>query len=339
MILLEGSDRVGKGTVAKALRSLLPNWSYRHHTKPPVDSYTYFSWFLADTHANVVVDRLHWSDYAYGHTYCGGMALTEHQWRLIELALMSRQTIVLHMTDDAAGIKSRWGKDEMYDVGPLNQLLDRYHSLAERCSTPYSRLPVVTAKLPQLVDLSSGEPTDSLRSIAQHAHATSIKTQSMLPPSLGIGSANPQFMVLGEAPCNQQFLGVECARLPLDFGPAAEFFWRALDELEIRWELGYYTNASVFSDERALATYVNRLSPSMLLCLGEVAHDLVCRAVKSSLLFHDVRVGAVHHPMYVKRFRHKQFGAWRDELGETLASYGNCEFPIPSSLAELEGDV
>src|SRR5437016_14437090 len=100
MLILEGSDCVGKTSVAKTLLDLLPGCAYKHHTKPPVHPYNYFGWFLAHTGPRVIVDRLHWSEYAYGTVYRHGSQLTDHQWKYLELACLSRRATIITLIDD-----------------------------------------------------------------------------------------------------------------------------------------------------------------------------------------------------------------------------------------------
>jgi thymidylate kinase len=221
LIILEGCDRVGKSTVAHALRKLLPGWSYRHHTKPPCDVYDYFSRFLADAHPRIIVDRCHWSNYTYGHVYGDQSQLSNHQWRLIELMMLSRGSVVLHMTDDIENIKSRWAADEMYkmDEEKFGCILDRYHALASDYADKRSYLPKMTLTLPDLINLKTNKPTELLHAIASANSAQATALSTWFPPSLGCGyTGQGGFLVIGEAPSEDKFANPQ---VPLDFGPGA----------------------------------------------------------------------------------------------------------------------
>jgi hypothetical protein len=321
VIILEGCDRTGKTTVAKALRSLLPGWSYRHHTVPPagLTCYEYHLQFLADSHARVIVDRLHWSDYAYRKVY-GGDQMTLHRWRCIELAAMSRNATVLLMTDTIANITSRWTEREMY-TGRVAALWDAYVGLDEKSSQRKSMLPSVGWELSELVS-GDGAPTKHLVEIAQLERERCAI--DLLPASLGYGNPKPEFLVLGEAPG-----GVaegHAPQLPWDTGPSSELLWRALDQIELQWWRGYYTNASAFATPQDFAKYYDLLGrPQSVLCLGQIAGNFFTAAKKnehwpcsSSPIFRAV----AHHPAYVRRFHHDEFDSWvKDQIEPTLKYY------------------
>lgn len=165
MILLEGVDRTGKTTVAEHLMRLLPGWSFVHQTKPDCHPFKYGMQRVANSHPRVVLDRLHWSNYAYGRVYDGSQELLDaHEWRLTELALASRGTMVVYMHDDLESILGRWGKDEMYPPTEIPALLDHYRNLVGGAGDRKSCLPTHVATLPDLV--YCGRPTYRLQQLA-----------------------------------------------------------------------------------------------------------------------------------------------------------------------------
>ncbi len=322
MIIFEGLDRCGKSTAAFAARRALGTWSYRHHTKPPADPYAYFSWFMADAHPRVVVDRCWWSEYAYGLAYRGAMPITPHQWRYLELAAMSRNATVILMEDSVDNILSRWGKDEMYEPSKVREVLDNYGNIVsgwiER--KPYtSYLRRAHATLGDLVD-ERGQPTAHFtRLLTDFDQAADFVTDhDILPASVGIGNLKPKFVVLGEAP-GEDVKGELAPGYPLDRGKASEWFWRAMDELGVEWWNGYYTNASAFRKPWALGTYLCALMPETVLCLGSKAATMMADA-KASAPPH-VAWGTVTHPMHARRFHFNEFDTWRDQVGAVLQKY------------------
>lgn len=326
MILIEGPDRCGKSTVAKEVMKLLPRWSYRHHTKPPVDPVAYFSWFLADARPRVVVDRLHWSDYAYGKTYDEvGMKLTPHEWRMVELALATQGTTVLLLTDAAENIVKRWGKDEMYPVGPLNLLLERYEELADQTSTPViSRLPVRYARLPELVN--DGKPTTRLLQIVAAAEQEAARSEKLMAPSVGCGGHDAEFMVVGEAPGDGRYKGgVLRPQMPFSSGRASEWLWRAFDGMGLKWWRGYFTNADAFAGPADFQDYFfDALSNvKTVLCLGAKARKLVAEAMAMMKPGHAFRpvIAAVDHPAYARRFRYDEFLEWQAEIYHAMKEH------------------
>jgi hypothetical protein len=336
MILLEGSDRVGKTTVAKALRDLLPSWSYRHHTKPPCDTYDYFARFLTETHPRVIVDRMHWSNFTYGHVYGDQSRLTDHQWRVLELAYLGRRAVVLYMYDELDNIKSRWGADEMYkfDEAKWVELLQRYSWLADGCRMDgkLTVLPVVKAKLPELVNLTDGKPKQLLKSIAAAAEANARHLAGWPPPSMGYGNTEPGgFLVIGEKPSYAKF---DSPNFPLDMGPACEWFWRAVDAVKLRWWEGYYTNASSFRSVGDFACFVHWLKPAKVLALGGVASKLVTQGCCFTGTWPTCEVATISHPGFARRFESSQFNLWGSKLETALIDW--CVNPTPSELSEDE---
>lgn len=317
MILLEGPDRCGKTTVAEMLRGLLPGWSYRHHTKPPVDAYTYFAWFLADTHPRVIVDRMHWSAQVYDKVFERSAALTPHQWRLIELAHMSRGTTVYCLNDDPQQIFNRWGDDEMYLSDKIPQLCTGFNQLCSGDGDPPSYLPHIELKLPDLI--FNGKPCDYARLLAMSDEDNARFATRNLPASLGIGKTPAEFMILGEAP-GSPIKGSMRPSLPWDEGPAAEHLWAAFDVLELAWWQGYYTNASAFGSIPEFAHYINSVvRPKRILAFGARARTLCTMAQ----LHPNTEVFNVLHPSVARRFHSHLHDEWVDVIGRALAPWSN----------------
>lgn len=317
MILLEGPECVGKTTVAMALRRLLPGWSYRHFSVPPscVRPYYYHAWPITDAHPRVIIDRLHWSEYAYGIPTRGNFDYTEDEWRNVELLLLSRATTVVYMTDDSEAIKARWAqsqKRQHFNVAVADGVIARYGNLFMKHSDPLSHLNVLAFTLPQLIDPRTNRPTDALRDLARDAEDAA--GACALPASVGCGSLDPDFVILGESPRDQQSVGGDAPQVPLSAGPACEWLWRALKELNAPWWDGYYTNASAFRSEVELGAYLNSLNPRVVVALGARAHGAVFTAQSTRALAPHVEVKAVDHPAYVRRFKHGQYETWRNEL-------------------------
>lgn len=319
MLLVEGCDNTGKTTVARRLLEHLPGWSYRHFTNPDpfAPPYRYFLWQVADTHPRMVLDRFHLSDWAYGHVYKGGPKLTSHEWRFLELALLALDGRVLLMSDDAEQIRARWGeKEEMYDAGGAEQLVARYHEIAYGEATPRrTRLPVLSGRLDLLDDRR-------LREVAEWCGDPVPGP----PPSLALGSPRASFLVLGEAP--PPSAPPSDARgsdpdLPFSRGPAAAWLWRALDELGVRWWEGAYANAASFRSFNEFDDYLcahRRRGLRKVVCLGERADRLVRDHWRrwGNLTYAALDRHCVWHPSYVKRFRHREFAAWKLDLGAAL---------------------
>jgi hypothetical protein len=313
MVILEGVDCVGKTTVAMALRRLLPGWSYRHHGVPPVAPYKYFGWFLADTHPRVIVDRMHWSEEAYGKTYRNGSQLSPSEWRNLELLALSRNAQILLLEDDPTVIADRWDSKQEFSVSKLKQLIEEYDNIQSFGSV----LPCIHYNMRELVE--DGTPTLALKHIAQTLRDEADHAAKFLPASVGCGSLTPTFLVLGEEPRDQMKVGGDNPQVPLGAGPSCDWLWRALDELDVPWYDGYYTNCSAFTDPHSLASYIRLLGVKRILCLGNKALKMIEYAKEYGALWDNVRANHVYHPAYVKRFLHDEYSEWRDSIGQALS--------------------
>lgn len=326
MVIVSGIDRAGKSTLALYLRDHA-GYSYRHFTNPPVDPYRYLLWQLADSHPRMILDRCGWHDeLAYGLTYRNQCRITPHQWRLLELTAMTLGSVVVHLTDSAEGIRSRWGRDEMWPDHGVEALLEHYHAIAKGESWPKSHLPIATFTLPEL--LQDGQPTPALGEVIQLAHGRERIARLLPPPSLFLGSAEAEFLVVGEAPApggppkDKQGSDPD---LPFSRGPASDWLWRAFDEAGLHWWKGAFTDASTFDSSSSLWWWFRSLRQHMtsvrqVICLGERAAKFVHEQQRDGW-----RVSCTHvwHPGYVKRFRHREYSEWRDTLTVALADWSD----------------
>jgi hypothetical protein len=314
MVLLEGTDRVGKSTVAQAMKSLLPNWGYRHHGVPPYDPFLYFGWFLADARPNTIVDRLHWSEYAYGKTYRNSAGIDEDHYRILDLMLLSQDTTVIYLEDSLEAIKARWDPKEPFAFEKFGELKEHfevklYDSVQKkmRCNAK------------ELVEFPSGKPTNLLRTLCSNFEVKQSFISELYAPSVGLGSYEAQFVIIGEGQdfdnCSYQPV------MPLQVGFASEWLWKSLKHENIRWWKGYYTNAFSFKDSETLDSYLeNQLfHAEKILCLGNVARDLVF-----GTKFWRKHPGAclvVNHPNHARRFQHREFDNWSNQIGTFLEDW------------------
>ena len=327
MIILEGPDRCGKSTVALHLRDH-HGLSYRHTTKPPVACYRYLMWQLVDSHPRMVWDRLHWGELAYGLTYRSRVELTPHQWRLLELCCLTLGAVVIHLTDEPEAIRGRWSAEEMWPGWGIEGLVEQYRALAAGESYPRSYLPSATFTLPELVQ--AGQPTTELHRLVQLARERELAATllpPLPPPSLFLGSADAEFLVIGEAPCPSAPPSDKQGSvpdLPLSRGPAADWFWRAADEVGLHWHRGAFTNASTYDcasgspwEFRSVRQALRQVRT--VVCLGERAAKLVHQQQRDGW---HVSCTHIWHPSYIKIYRHREFPQWKDELAVALAPWG-----------------
>lgn len=290
-------------------------WSYRHHTKPMTpEDYPYHAWGIADSHPRMVVDRLHWSAYAYRTVYSNpSLNYTTQQWRMIELMLLSRNATILYLTDTAENILGRWGADEMYSSVGIVKLVEKYEQLYQSDTEPFNtHIRRVRATLPDLIDVSTGKPHNAFFQVAAELQARAARAQFALPPTLGHGALDAEFMVVGEQP-GEPVKGSLNPPAVFDFGPVADYLWQAFDDIGLQWWRGYYTNASSFESPQEFSEYLDEVvTPKAILGLGGNAKNLM----KSAAETHGHRIGfyTVEHPGYIRRFRTAEYTLWKTKL-------------------------
>ncbi len=321
MIIIEGPDKVGKSTLVKALKRELPDWETRHHGVPPVKPFQYFGWFVAGARPRVIVDRMHWSEVAYGTTYRAGSELTLHEWRLLELMLLANHAHVVLLDDATESIVSRWGKgaDDPFAVDRVGMLQDAFSDLQTGSRDDFrSHLPSRVHWLPELVNPDTGDWTEALEELVRYERKMTDTVGGYLAPSLAMGSGT-DFLLLGEASSDRDQRYTLDPPCPFRDGPASEYLWRALDEIGLRWWRGTYTNERNFRGESDFNGWLqSRGKFQTTVCLGRVADRLA---------FESKRLGSTHlgeivsvpHPMFVRRFFYERgYEPWCESLRGAL---------------------
>ena len=302
MIIIEGPDRCGKTTIARALRDLLPGWAYRHHTKPTENPFAYYARFLVGANPRHIVDRMYWSEYAYGDVLRGACGLTQHELRLLELSCLSLSATTVFVTDTPESIQKRSpGTSEAETVA----LCERFTQA--RGLTKVTELGPYT--LPDLVD-SKQRPTGELQRIA----ALEMGSANVgLFPSVGYGVIRGGFMVVAERPNISRIKSFHGLELPLCSGFSGDWFWRALDENHTQWWRGYYCNSTAFRTPKDFRGEVLQRQPEVILCLGLTAQALAKAA--------GVPYAEAPHPMHARRFHYSGFDEYRDTISQALGSF------------------
>ncbi len=335
MIIVEGPDKVGKSTLVKALRRALPGWETRHHGVPPVAPFQYFGWFAAGSRPRVIVDRLPWSEYAYGATYRNGSELSAHQWRLLELTLLANNARIVLLDDATEAIEGRWGKgaDDPFAAERIGLLQGAFRDLAEGTGPVKSRVPSRTYWLPELVDPDTLRGTEEFASlVAEEKRSCATERANLLAPSLAAGNGSA-FLLLGESGSDRDQRYTLDPPVPFRDGPASSYLWRALDDIRLRWWEGTFTNAACFADGYAFRDWLEA-GPrfAATICLGNAARNLC--AETAQITSHLGVVSTVRHPMYVRRFFYASgFGPWRDNLRDALQ---HASGPREAATASVE---
>ena len=310
MLILVGADKCGKTTLAEELvNKLLPGWGYKHHGVPPVDPYSYFGWFLSYARSDVIVDRLHPCEVAYGLTYRGESKLSKHEERLLNLAAMAQGARVIWLYDDVEAIENRWDVGEPFDVARVGTLQDHYDGVMKA-----SPLKWYKHKLTDLIDLKTKAPTPTLKLILEEEKGIIDWVSTIPAPNVGWGNIEPGgFIVVGQAPSFFKKEGELKPRGPFCWGFSGDFLWDKLDEAKINWTKGYYTNANAHT----IATFnelIFSVQPRLLVSLGEDAKKLISSIPREW----GVEMLELTHPSHERRFNLNTPSAGWDDLSKTM---------------------
>lgn len=305
MIIIEGVDRCGKSSVAKTLRKILPEWSYRHHTKPPMNPYGYFSGFIADSRPKVIVDRFHWSEPVYGKTFRGSTGLSRIEFAKLDLMCLSQNAKIIYMADLLENIESRWDDQEMFSSSGIPSLIQEYEKVISETPIPFIRC--------SMTDLltADNKPTEKLGKFALKCKTEAELTIENPPPSIGSGGLrDANFFIFGPSP---SFSGAQKdpdVQFPLSLGYAENAFWECMFD-GMPWHKGYYTNSSSYSQEQLRALlHKNESENPIIICLGNEAEEFVRKVVK------NYPIASIGHPSH--HIRSGNLDPWCSQLQSIL---------------------
>lgn len=128
MLIIEGTDLVGKTTFAKTLVDELRNdgYIYKHFSRLP-ETFDYYWGYRDNAVRRSVQDRYHMSEIAYSMARGDIPKIDPLGYHLIDGALRNYGAFTVVITAEAELIKQRWGRDEMYNLEQVlyaNSLFD-----------------------------------------------------------------------------------------------------------------------------------------------------------------------------------------------------------------------
>lgn len=323
MIIVEGTDRVGKTTVCRVLKDMLPHWSYRHHGVPKGSAFQFHARFVADSRSEVIVDRLHWSEFAYGHTYRGICDYSDHEWDMLELGLLAHPTHIILMHDVAESIATRY-EGEPFAIEKLQTLQHAFNQAAK-----ISNIPCSDHTLPQLVK-EDGKPTPRLIQIVD---AYSSTRGLSLPPSMSYGRRSPSALFIGDG----RDLDLTKSDLTFPFCEEDEsgFFWATMGESCMPLEQYHFTSCRHFPwrdsqyHNRPFDKYISELRPQCIVTLGNLASQLV------DSLPPTWRIMRTWHPRTVKQYRYDDRHDWMHSIKQFISGVTAQKW----APAPREGDI
>lgn len=119
MIIVEGTDGLGKTTLCQTLLKQLPTHVYSHFTRLP-EGFDYYWGYKERISPNIVQDRFHMSEVCYARMRNEDTKLDPETYRLVDATLRraGAYTVVL-IGSDSLITKRGIQKDEMYDTSQI----------------------------------------------------------------------------------------------------------------------------------------------------------------------------------------------------------------------------
>lgn len=165
IVLLEGLSRVGKSVLANRLQADLPGFKRLHFGPPDIpDAYEFFTQELREIEGeDVIIDRLHWSNFAYQSLF-GGSVLTDFDHYRIDAWLANQPCVAILLVGEPHAIYDRIREERV--VVPVRHVLASPRQIGEvqnRFRIAFERSSI-GAKwsfgLDQIMDSASGTVTE-----------------------------------------------------------------------------------------------------------------------------------------------------------------------------------
>ena len=310
--LLEGADGTGKTTLAGALQQKY-SAKYLHFSVP--DSHPIAYWMehgLSEYPGgsnNVVIDRLHLSEEAYGEVYRGGSGLSSHEFWLLEGWLWARNTVLVLCHADWGDMQANQAKAEsqIYHNEQQMDVASQFALLAHKTSLPlvfynYKRDNFV---LPPTARVGIGKEW--------YVKDWSIEDSLGLTDRVcydddGIGSLNPKVWLVGDQPNPKFDAPITDLFQPAFQSSSGGYLQRAL-EGQLSWNDMHLSNSrDRYGVDWPLQRKWAALGNPSIIALGIKAH----KALTAAELYHDM----VPHPQWWRRFRHADV----EEYGRSIVS-------------------
>jgi len=133
MIIIEGTDLLGKTTLAHALVKALNDKElphvYQHLSKLP-DCFDVYWGYIPLIRRHIVQDRFHLSRQAYGTVFNNQKLFNPMELSLLKGALAKVGAFVVLCTGTKEFIKSQWGREEMYDLNGVIKVNDVFYKMS-----------------------------------------------------------------------------------------------------------------------------------------------------------------------------------------------------------------
>jgi len=274
-IVLEGENKTGKSTLAKLLVKKY-GFQYVKCSQPKGDPYVEYMRKINAIKKPTVFDRMYIGENVYGPIYRGKSMLSPEQNRNLEMALMSKNTVVIYCSDSAKNIRSRFSEEQWADEKKIEQVLALYEKVLDDV-----HLPIYDHMMETVQDLTL-DPNLLERIFERYDNDYIVDNHVMG------NTYDPTLILVGDK-VNTRQKYADLAR-PFAFGPAGKFLYKALDNARISLRDVLILN----SDNKKV---LSELQDLFMVALGNNAS----KALVELGIYHV----KLNHPQYESRFKRK----------------------------------
>lgn len=310
MIIIEGVDGAGKTTLAAKMGDVL-NLDVEHFGVPEGDPNQWYLDFMANMKGPVVLDRFFHSEIPYSIVKHRRRYMKFLEFTVLELTAMTFPHLFVYCRPSRYLVNARYvdDGDNYVDISELNQLYEEYDELTMR-----SNLNMVQYD-------GESDPTPIIqraeRALDERAwNGWGIWKKRGMP---GIGSLNPKYLFVGER-YNPN------AKYKVTFwSKSGEYLFLCLLDAGINLRDCHFTNAYSLILDPISREQINMLNPERIICLGEIAWNVV-----KPIMDPDTIVKRVSHPAYPSRFPWVTRQDYIEDL-RTACGLGKLTTPTTSS--------
>jgi len=291
LIIIEGPDKSGKTTLARAIEKKF-GYKYEHFGPPGPDPAGEYARFLINLKEPTVCDRFYLGEQVYGPLLRKESLITDLQKVVIERLCRYRGAILIYACAPLHICQDRLirDKDENITLDQNKKAWDMFFALMQTVpiqpiclydSTEQNALEKCLVEIDSISKI--------MRAMAGLAHVYCN----------GIGTiSNDKMVIVGEK-LNERITWVG---KPFDKGLSSEFLYSCMQDAKIPEIRVYICNANKLSVEEAIFLRYGNTEP--WLALGSPAHDLLSEL--------QITHSFIPHPQYWKRFKN---GEYKEYIG------------------------
>lgn len=300
LLVIEGGDKTGKTTLAKALAKTY-NLEYHHFGPPGPDPMKEYIDFFRGLKGPGVCDRYFIGNLVYGPLLRN---VTTPWLEVLTLCRLLRKHAVFHMlaSPNLKVVQDRFKASAHKEYVTWAQNIDAI----EMFSQIFTKLPLGWNNKKIIFNETHDDLLDVISDMAGIVERQKVRQQTV-KYFTGIGTTgSPALVLVGES------INPKATRfgLPFDAGMSAEFLQMCLNEAEINEEDLYLMNQDVMTTEEVV--YHKQLG-SYFIALGTKAHERL------------KVLGAPHskiaHPQFFRRFRSRQWKQYCSSLAQAYEKF------------------